>query len=251
MTDEQQLIKFKSFVKKIERKYFTLLDAALREQIDTFISTQRLDSITSIGLYKVVTDLYIDAGVKWANYTRLRLNEVKRMPMGFSERIVELMQQYFGLDLLNMCENMTQTTRDEIALVLTQSAQEGFGFNEVINRLSEASITAIRARIIARTETVAAANLAGNIQANEYEFEVNKRWLSLRDARTRHSHVNVNGVEVGLNDYFSVNGSLMQHPGDKGGRDGQLAVPAKEVCNCRCTLAYVPKRDRNGKLIMK
>jgi hypothetical protein len=92
-------------------------------------------------------------------------------------------------------------------------------------------MTAKRARLIARTETVNAAN-AGSMANLKAAGATKKIWIAARDNRTRTHHREVNQTVIGIDDFFKVGDSLMQHPGDKSGS-------AEEVCNCRCAVAGV------------
>lgn len=110
-----------------------------------------------------------------------------------------------------------------------------------------------QAERIARTETTAAANYAA-IQSGEVSgFIMQKHWISALDNRTRrppHSHYDhreMNGKKVGLKDKFIFNDKSLyvdelMYPGDPNGQAGN-------VINCRCTVAVVPKRDSNGRLV--
>jgi uncharacterized protein with gpF-like domain len=106
---------------------------------------------------------------------------------------------------------------------------------------------------IARTETTAAANYAATQSGRVSGFVMQKRWISALDARTRthlkgdFDHREMNGQRVGLNEDFvfnpkTLNEDRLSYPGDPKGRAGN-------VINCRCTVAVVPARDKQGNLI--
>lgn len=110
-----------------------------------------------------------------------------------------------------------------------------------------------QAERIARTETTGAANYAATQAGEVSGFVMQKRWISALDARTRrtppaeYDHREMNGVRVGLKEKFKIRSSkgfedLMLYPGDPEGQAG-------DVINCRCTVAVVPARDKNGRLI--
>ena len=110
-----------------------------------------------------------------------------------------------------------------------------------------------QAERIARTETTAAANYAATQSGEVSGFVMQKNWISALDARTRRqpeSHFNhrtMNGKRVGLKDKFIFNPKSLYadellYPGDPNGQSGN-------VINCRCTVAVVPARDKNGRLI--
>jgi len=125
--------------------------------------------------------------------------------------------------------------------------------DEVFNLMRSPRFYRWQAERIARTETTAAANYSA-IQSGEVSgFIMQKQWVSALDARTRRqpeshfNHYNMNGVRVGLKDDFTFNpkslyADALSYPGDPKGQAGN-------VINCRCTVAVVPARDKNGRLI--
>ena len=150
-----------------------------------------------------------------------------------------------------------QSFRQDIAHVITNGLQEGKDIQQIARDLrkfvNRPTFYNWQAQRIARTETTASANLSA-LQAGEVSgFKTNKVWLSAQDVRTRrkpndaYDHLNMNEVQVGLYDWFYVPAKLgmsekMFYPGDPKGSAGN-------VINCRCTVAVVPARDRNGQLI--
>lgn len=232
------LYKWDRFQKRYERIYTTKFRAALKQQVQSQFSR---GYITAAPIYEVLQDLYKTVGPLWANQTRLNIKrqQVKaRMPMGFSDRIVELMKQYYGIDLFNDAETITEYTRKIIADILTEATTTGASFNDIVRSLeSSTELGAMRARRIARTETVTAANGAAVINAKEMNVPMNKIWLSIDDNRTRYSHRVVDNATVPLDSTFNVNGTMMDQPGIRFQPNG-LEVPSKEVVNCRCTVAF-------------
>ena len=107
---------------------------------------------------------------------------------------------------------------------------------------------------IVRTESVAAANYGASIAGTTGGYLQEKLWISAHDPRTRrhdrgdlYDHWEMDGVRVGPNDVFSVpsrDGGVdnLMFPGDPKGR-------AANIINCRCSVAIVPKRDADGRLI--
>lgn len=99
----------------------------------------------------------------------------------------------------------------------------------------------LRGEMIARTESLAAfhaareeafrqAIAAGNLQPEH----VRKKWGAVGDKRTRHSHAELNGTEIGLDELFtSPTGARMRYPGDTENGAG----PA-DVAGCRCSAIY-------------
>lgn len=231
---------------------------ALRTQVKEFIaayqSGQRVDKalmqVSAAPIIKVLKPLYLDAGIVYGAKTRAYLNSQKaRMPIGFNERMVALMQAYFQTDILNTASGITTTTIKLIQDVLSKAAEEGLGVDDIIKQLEGSEISRMRARLITRTETVTAANMGAMFAAKDSGLLLNKEWLAAMDSRTRHDHSRVNGQTVPIDKPFDVGGYDMQQPGDKGGKNGARPVPPEEICNCRCTTLFIPLRDGHGRLI--
>jgi hypothetical protein len=148
------------------------------------------------------------------------------------------MRQYYGIDLLNDAEGITEYTREVIQDVLSAAATSGISFDEIVRQLETSTeLSAMRARRIARTEVVSAANTASLINAQETDVPMVKIWLAVDDKRTRRSHRFVDDQTVPLDTPFNVGGVQMMQPGVRKQPSG-LSVPASEVVNCRCVLGY-------------
>jgi SPP1 gp7 family putative phage head morphogenesis protein len=120
--------------------------------------------------------------------------------------------------------------RQKIASAVTRGILQGEALPKVAKRLrSVADMNHAAAIRNARTMVTSAQN-AGRItaysRAQSLGIGVRKEWVSTLDGRTRHSHRQVDGEKVGMEDKFS-NG--LRYPGDPDG-------PGYEVYNCRCTL---------------
>lgn len=232
--------KWDRFQKRWERIYTTKFKKALQTQAHQQ-TTQGY--ITSAPIYEVLLDLYRKVGPLWAFHTKLHKIAAQpavkaRMPMGFNERIVELMKLYFGIDLLVDAEQMTQYSREVIAKILEDAATSGASINDVVRSITGSSeFGEMRARRIARTETVTAANGAAIINAKELGLPMRKIWLAIHDKRTRHSHRSVDNVTIPLDDSFLVGAARMGQPGARRQPNGS-SVPPQYVVNCRCTLGF-------------
>jgi uncharacterized protein with gpF-like domain len=180
--------------------------------------------------------------------------------MGFNERIVELMRQYYGIDLLNDAEDITAYTKEVIQKILSDAAMTGASFDDIVRQITTSSeLGPMRARRIARTETVTAANGAAMIYAQTSGNVMEKIWISVKDKRTRHNawanHVTIDGTTIDINEPFNLKSQKlgdiqMMQPGVRKQPNG-LAVPAAEVVNCRCVVAFQSKRDSHGRIIRR
>jgi len=247
------------FQQRYEKYYEKKFAAALKVQVAAFIKTQDLMAIPSFPIYTVLVDLYKTVGARWARVAKVSMSKATGQ-MGFNEQIVELMRQYYGIDLLNDAEEINNTTRAVIQKVLDDAAITGASFDDIVRQLtSNSELGAMRARRIARTETVTAANGAAMIYAQTSGNVMEKIWISVKDKRTRHNawanHVTIDGTVIDINEPFLLKSQklgdiLMMQPGVRKQPNG-LAVPASEVVNCRCVVAFQSKRDRQGRIIRR
>jgi hypothetical protein len=250
------LLRFQRFQQSREIYFAPKINAALNSQYKTFIHNVRRLGVEAVnhikpdGITKILENLYFDAGIVYGAKIRADLNRVKaRMPIGFSERMHQLIMEYFGQDILNTSLGITETTKKLIRDVFINAYAQGLGIDDIIKQFEDTEMSRIRSRLIARTETVTSANGGALIVAKETGLLLNKTWLATKDSRTRHDHAEVDGHTVGRDDYFDVGGSEMLYPGDRGGKDGKPEVPASEIVNCRCTTIFAPMRDANGRLL--
>src|SRR5690606_4079310 len=105
---------------------------------------------------------------------------------------------------------------------------------------------AYRAEVIARTEGGNIAGLARETgfrqllnQAGLDASQATKRWRTRRDAAVRDSHGAMEGVEVGLNESYTLpSGFQCQRPHDPD-------LPAQERAGCRCAQTFRIKMRQN------
>jgi uncharacterized protein with gpF-like domain len=235
---QSYLYKWDRFQKRHERIYTRKFKAALHEQI---IQQAYKGYITSVPIYDVLVELYQTVGPLWAHASQVSTKQFQtkaRQPMGFLQRIVDLMRQYYETYLLNEAELITTYTREVIQRVLSDAALSGSSINDIVRELErDTELGAMRARRIARTEVVTAANGAAVINAKDTGIAKNKIWLSVHDKRTRHSHVLIDEAVVPMDDAFNVSGTMMAQPGARTQPNG-LPVPLDQFINCRCTVAF-------------
>lgn len=238
MTRTEYKLMWDRFQRRQEAIYTRVFKSVLKQQLQEYFDR---GDISAYPMQLALENLYNNVGPLWAAKTGVARKKpifIKaRLPMGFSERIVQLMREYYGnVYFLNEAEEITRYTRERIAFILGDAALTGFSIDEIIEQFP-ADFGAVRARRIARTETVTSANTAALINARDTGIPMQKIWLSVRDRRTRHSHVIADNTTVGLDDYFKVGSVEIESPGAKKTREGQQ-TPGKEVINCRCTQGF-------------
>lgn len=247
---------FHRFQMSRERFFAPKINSALKQQIQDFIQAYKRTEgipenfVTIVPIVQAIKPIYYDAARVYGAKVLAYLPKQKaRMPIGYNEMIIRLVEEYFSMDFLNTAQEITDTTKRDIANVLQQGFITGISFDEIVAILTSPQMTAIRARLIARTETVTAANFGANAAAQSTGLQLQKVWISAQDNRTRriprdkYDHLHMNGVTLQMQDLFNVNGELLQYPGDRKNGAG-----AGNICNCRCTHAFIPIRD-NGRLV--
>ena len=148
-----------------------------------------------------------------------------------------------GLEVTKRIISVTETLKKQIKKSLVDSQQRFVSVSKIARQLfndvnGEFSID--KARQIARTEVTYISSIAAEQSANEVVEEVGieleKIWIRILDDRLRDTHRKVTRKRIGKDEKFKVGNSLMKYPGDPAGE-------AKELINCRCTCAWVPKED--------
>lgn len=251
---------FSRFQRRREMLYTPKIARAIRQQIKLFLSKYQNNPANATvivfdtaPLVNVIKSIYVDAGFVWgakvhADLIRQVRRQKAQMPIGLSEFLRDAILNYFEMDLLSDVSNINDTTRNHILDALRTAAERGLGIDDTIALIYDVAIPTWRARLIARTETVTAANQGAALAAAKTGISLNKIWIAAVDNRTRHDHLAVNRAMVDYAEPFIVGGYPMMQPGDRGTKS--KPTPAKEICNCRCTVGYEPKRDNNGRIVM-
>lgn len=243
--------RFLRLIHALQNKYRQQVYDALEAQIDAFIAN---GSVPTKPIAVVLRRIYEEGGMSNALYVRKQVKrQVAKGIEDPSERIRWMINEYYRQNLLSQAvQPITDTTRKQIEQVLQQANAEGWGADKTAAKLKNSPITKTRAELIVRTETMRAANAGAMIGAIDMGIVVSKQWISTQDNRTRriprdqYDHLHMKGKTVGFTDSFIIPSTktidAMQYPGDPSGSAGN-------VCNCRCTVAFVPVRDAQGRPI--
>ncbi len=138
--------------------------------------------------------------------------------------------------------NMISSLYDKVGIrnkmkgELMQGLLKGEGINKIARRFKNVSEKSLKDSVrIARTETMRVVNSAKMDVGAEGErlgFTIYKRWQATTDGRVREDHLAMNGVEVPLNEPFTLpDGSKVMFPGDI-----SMGAPPEQVIQCRCTM---------------
>lgn len=156
---------------------------------------------------------------------------------GSKANFQHLVQGFIARQAVEKARYLTHTTKVDLAAVISKGQADGLGVEDIARNIVSkmaGGIADSRARTIARTETHMAAGFGMHAQASEVSFPVLKTWIAVEDDRTRETHTEADGQQVGKDDYFDVGDDRLLYPGDPDGS-------AEEIINCRCTVIYEPQ----------
>jgi uncharacterized protein with gpF-like domain len=207
-------------------------------------------NITEEQIYKMFVEIYSTIGLNYGNRVNKEIEKTKKANMLFNEFLLKEILLYLSTD----GGVKIASVRDTLVADLIKAIKESLGENATVIDLQNAIYNIVsksqtfykwQALRIARTETTSASGLAAMKTAEQSDLVMTKEWVSVTDNRTRNDHRIENGQVADLEDTFIMaSGIKMQYPGDP-------KAPAKEVINCRCTVAFKAKRDAEGNLIFK
>jgi hypothetical protein len=241
-----------------ENRHRDKIESALNAQLNTFVSYADANGlaialslvdniITPDPLQPVIHRLYIAEGTRSGQNEQRLLNqqfgdEYKSKAFEFFTNWVQEMTNFFYSFGMQAITRMTDTTKEQVRKKVAEGLDKQESYPEIRDRLiGIEDVNKKRANVIARTETVSAMGYSRQQAALSLPFRMIKIWRAIRDKRTRHSHVAINGEEAPLTAPYS-NGGM--YPGDP-------ELIAKERIQCRCTETYQPLRDAAGRPIRK
>lgn len=231
---------------------------ALQAQIQYYAATKDTVHLPTQPMTDALRHLHKETGRQWAFKTyygvlndaglkhsvpalRIKANGA----IGINEDFINSILNFFQTDLFNTVTNITETTRKFINDQVSSGLEQQLSLDDIINSMLSSEITKNRAALIARTETMKAANAGEQVGTDKTQLQTQKEWIAVRDNRTRFDHAAEDGAIVPDGKPFDVGGYLMQRPGDSRTSTGGL-VPAREICNCRCVIGRHVMRGPDG-----
>ena len=226
------------------------------------IKQQLMLNVDSKDMFEAYQTIYYNIGMLHSSRVGRFIN--KELTKSFTmadfmllfERDLPMFLQQYGITRI---QQVHQTYLDTIFKMFNDRLTDGKTLkettDEVYKIMRSPRFYRWEAERIARTETTGAANYSAVKTGDVSGFVMQKRWISAIDVRTRthlvgdFDHRKMNGTRVGLKENFifnkeTLNEDALGYPGDPKGRAGN-------VINCRCTVAVIPARDKNGRLIRK
>jgi uncharacterized protein with gpF-like domain len=256
----------------IETKYFKEISVSITKQFKKFASDvnkygvdgarSRLGlELWSDELVKIFERMYKETVITFGNATyrvlKIEANQ-KADTFGFNSEWTRFVMQFLTTQGFALVADITKTTKDKLLSIVEKGLNDGLSIDEIVKLiLSDEQIgyAAFRARRIVRTEIMRASNIGAMEGAKAHGFKVDKQWISARDLRTRRiprdefDHVALDGVVVDFDETFNSVGKEGQQVAAM--QPGDITQPAGFTINCRCAVGFIPKRDGNGRLIMK
>ena len=257
---------------KLDSKYSSLFKAAIEKDLKQVARDVENDgpqgAMSKMGAYAwnesmmtIMERLYREAAVLFGNaaYRSARVMSQKDSnPFGINSEVITQLVEFLVLYGFYLVAEMTQTTKAKLQDVINKAISEGKSTKEIADIIRQddtLGYSAMRAMRIARTEVMRASNYALMKGVEQHGFVVDKMWIAVKDSRTRriprnsYDHVEMDGKIVEYDEPFLSIGKkgdtvVAQYPGDPN-------APAGFTVNCRCTIGFVPRRDENGRLIMK
>lgn len=245
-------------IKKVFKKWLSNIKWG---DLDEFNYSLMIDeSINQKELEKAYYTIYYEIGKEHGKRVGKEINQgLKEFTfVGFMTIFDFAIREYFMQYGINRIVTVRNTFFESIMDLIKAGLDEGKSMSVVAREIepmvNKKEFTRWMAERIARTESTAASNYAALQAGNVTGFKMQKEWISAQDARTRrkpkaqYDHYIMHGKRVGINDLFYMNGKefynedALRFPGDPKGKPGN-------VINCRCTVAVVPLRDKEGNLI--
>jgi hypothetical protein len=155
-----------------------------------------------------------------------------------TERLSYAVGSFIGRWVATKVTQINRTTENQIRRIIRSGFEEGLSVAKIGSniRTMAAPMSALRANIIARTETHTAANFGAQQAAELTGLNMKREWVSAQDDRTRDTseadHVDADGQTVGMKEPFTVSGEKLMFPGDPSGS-------AANVINCRCAVVFI------------
>ena len=149
-------------------------------------------------------------------------------------------QDFIGARANQLAGQVTSSTYAAIQQALQDGVAAGEDINRIAARVQDvfAQASTNRAKTIARTEVISAANGSASLAASQLPSDVaaGQEFIATRDDRTRDDHAEADGQIVAMGTPFLVGGESLLYPGDPAGS-------AENVINCRCTVAFLTPAD--------
>lgn len=251
--------------RKLEQKYKPSVHKAVKNFTQKFIDNSDGVELMDKDLLAIYSKMYKESVIRFGN-EQYRALKSEKSGFGFNAEWIAYVNEFLATQGFTLVTSVTGNLRNVILKIIanatTQAVEQGLGIEETkrlifeqLSEFKESKLSEYIAERIVRTEINRAANIGHMKGAEKHKFQVLKMWIAAMDERTRRfprdnfSHVALDGQTRELDEPFRQIGkngqeAIAMQPGDAN-------APAGFTINCRCTIAFVPKRDERGRLIPK
>lgn len=266
MDKSQYILRHLRRTARFERLYIPDMAAAIRIYINHFkvVLKNRGMQAAMTGRYdsshitKVIKSVYEKVGMFYARLTTREINgsveqkavddATEQKGFGINAELDDRILMALSKSIFRDVNSISESIKRQLITIIEQGLKEGWGIDRMLQAITDADIPTWRSRMIIRTELTKAMNAGQEAAKDESEFETVETWISTHDARTRHSHVQIDGYKIRRGEKFPVKKrkggfDLMTGPGDP-------TASAENVVQCRCTKVTRALRE-NGRLVRK
>ena len=199
-------------------------------------------------LLKIYRDLYSDIGLQFAKWYARNFDKYIEKGVNPNQYVDQWQNSFasYGSAVGAQRVTLVSGTAKKTLIKVTQQLLTDIDFQKLgiiekgrILKSQFNRYSTYQAERLVRTEATNAANFATTESAKTIfpAEQLMKEWIASFDDRTRTTHAEADASDpVNANDTFMVGGEQMMFPGDP-------SAPAKEVINCRCSVAYFPKAN--------
>ena len=185
------------------------------------------------GSFKDKQEEYIDKIVdKYLETTGVSMTATDEYSLAVIEKAVKTASEIQETTWKNIISPKT-VNREDVTSQVADFIASGIAIGTALFATEELRkwLNSDRANLIALNE-------ANWIWNNQEFFEAKgknkkKTWHTALDEKVRFSHMAMEGVTIGIDEYFHVGSSLMLYPLDVSG-----GASADEIVNCRCSVEY-------------
>ena len=234
---------FKKQVSKIVSVQLSAVKASIRTALEDNKPIENallayFGNNTDEAVKRTLAPAWIEAMEAGESHANTLLDLKAAYDTSITRKLFHLWVENFGLKKAKEINDTThESLREKLSSELAESISIGESLGLRIKRIMSAcegvydTMSKSRAMLIARTESASSVNF-GSFQTYKVYGVQQKEWISVPDDRRRDAHGLADGQTVGIDEKFSVDGEMLDFPGDP-------MASAENVCNCRCTMAPV------------
>lgn len=259
MTDNEQLLKwiriektregFVSRYKNLVKRSLYDMTRRLRKSILEVDSLKDMEDIIDAipqdtdAMEKRIRGIYVTVGSGFAKTTlddikagRFKSRKSTDVDAIDSSYFQTMMQQYANMYGAEKVVSITNTNKQVLKRILDKAIAEGWGVPRIKKEIQAywQQVTSKRAVMIARTEIMSSSSYGTMAGAKATGLQLQKIWLATPHGDYRINHLGINHKKIGFSELYDLGfGINASHPHDPN-------LPASEVINCRCSIAFEP-----------